>query len=128
GGVLVGPDDGGVDHRVLVVWVNDQLVEDDLPDTGVGPAQVAAVDVLPAAEAGGQIAPGNAGAVAVQDRVDEQAVVASGASAGVFASGDEAADGVPLSVGEGVSAGRDGGARCGVLGVSSGHEREQLQR
>src|ERR1019366_6529970 len=60
GAVLVRPDDGGVDHRVFVVWVIRQGLEKTLPNPARRPTRKALVDVLPISEALRQIAPRSA--------------------------------------------------------------------
>ena len=71
----MGAHAGAVDHRVFGVGVFGQVLEHTLPDAGLGPAAMAAVDVLPVAEPLGQVAPGNPRPVAIQHRLDEQPVV-----------------------------------------------------
>ena len=73
GAVLMGTHDGAVDHRVFVVRIGGEELKDPFPDPGLCPAAEAAMDVLPLAKAFRQIAPGNAGAKAVEDGLDEQA-------------------------------------------------------
>jgi hypothetical protein len=75
GAVLVGPDDGAVDHRVFVVGIGGQMLEDLLPDPALGPAAEPAMGVLPIAESLRQIAPRDAGAVAIENRFDESTIV-----------------------------------------------------
>jgi hypothetical protein len=65
---------------------------------------VAAVDVFPVAEALGQIAPRDAGAVALEHGLDEQAVVARGDADGVCAAGKEVFNGEPLVITKSVAA------------------------
>jgi len=64
------------------------------------------VRVLPAAEALRQIAPGNAGAVAEQHRLDEQAVVGGDYADGARPPGQQVLNPAPLVVSQGVSAHR----------------------
>src|SRR3712207_6019396 len=75
GAVLMGAHDGAVDHRILVVSSLAQMFKDTLPDAGFGPAGKAAVCVVPVAKAFSkafwQIAPGQPGAIAVEDGLDE---------------------------------------------------------
>lgn len=80
-------DDGRIDHGVLVVGVIRQFREEPFPDPRLGRARVPAVDVLPAAEAFGEIAPGDSGPVAVDDGFHEEAVVAGGDADGAVAAG-----------------------------------------
>src|SRR5205085_8853637 len=78
GAVLMGAHDGAIDHRIFVVGIGRELLEDALPDTGFGPAGEAPVHVVPVAEPLWQIAPRDAGTVAIQPRFDEPAVVRRG--------------------------------------------------
>lgn len=74
--MLMGPNNGAVDHGVLVVGIGGQMLKDALPHAGLGPAAEPSVRVLPIAKALGQIAPGNSGAVSIHNRFDEAAIVA----------------------------------------------------
>src|SRR4051812_50195858 len=78
GAVLMGAHNGAVDHRILVVSVPGQALKNPLPDAGSGPAAEAAMDVLAVAKALRQVAPGDAGAIAVEDGINKQAVVPGG--------------------------------------------------
>ena len=71
----MGTHNGAVDHRVFVVGIDRQMLKHSLPDAGLGPAAETAVDVLPVAKVFRQVAPRNAGSVAVQHRFHEQAVI-----------------------------------------------------
>jgi hypothetical protein len=102
--VLVGAHHGAVDHGVLVVGVAGQALEDPFPHAGLGPAAEAGVDLLPGAEPFRQVAPGDAGAVPVQHRLDEQAVVLGRDPDPPLAPGQEVLDPVPLVVPQGVAA------------------------
>jgi len=75
GAVLVGARDGAVDRRVLIVGVGGEPLEEGRPHTLVGPAGEAAMDILPVTTALRQVTPGDTGAIAVEHRLDEQAVV-----------------------------------------------------
>ena len=74
----MGADDRAVEHRVLVVRLTREMPEDPLPDPALGPAAEAGVHLLPITEACRQVTPGKAGAVAIEHRLDEQAVVLGG--------------------------------------------------
>lgn len=67
--------DGAVDHRVFVIGIGSQVLENPLPNPRFRPAAVTAMDVLPVAKAFGQVAPGNPRPVAIQHRLDKQTVV-----------------------------------------------------
>jgi hypothetical protein len=75
GAVLMRADYGAVDHRVFVVGVGGEMVEDLLPDPALGPAAEPTMGILPIAEALRQIAPWDAGAVTIEHRFDEAAIV-----------------------------------------------------
>jgi hypothetical protein len=71
-------NNGAVDHRVLVVRLTRQVLEDPGPHAGFAPATEPGVDLVPVAKAFRQIAPGYTGAVAVENGFDEQAIVLGG--------------------------------------------------
>jgi hypothetical protein len=77
GAVLVGAHDGAVDHRVFVVGIGGQMLEDLLPHPAFGPTAEPAMGVLPIAPSLRQIAPWGAGAVAVEHRLDESPIILS---------------------------------------------------
>jgi len=54
------------------------MLEDLLPDPGFGPPSEPAMGILPVAQALRQIAPRDAGAVAIEHRLDEATIVLSG--------------------------------------------------
>jgi hypothetical protein len=49
GAVLVSAHDGAVDHRVFVVGIGCEMLEDPLPDSGFSLAAEAQMDILPVA-------------------------------------------------------------------------------
>ncbi len=104
--MLMGADDGAVDHGVLIVRLIGQMLEHSLPHPAPGPATEAGVDLLPGAEPLRQIAPGNAGAVAVEHSLDEQAVVPGGHAHMPGAAGQQVLDPLPLVVAQGIAAHR----------------------
>src|SRR4051794_31842068 len=106
GAVLVGAHDRAVDHRVLVVGLAGEVPEDPLPHAGLRPAAEAGVDLLPVAEPLRKIAPGDAGAVAVEHRLDEQAVVLRRLAHVPLAAGQQVPDPLPPVVAERVAAHR----------------------
>jgi len=94
----MGAHDGAVEHRVLVVGSLGQMREDALPDAGSGPAGKAAGGIVPVAKAFWQIAPGDPGAIAVEDGVDEQAVVCGGHANAIRTARQQILDPVPLVI------------------------------
>ena len=101
--VLMGAHDGAVDHRIFVVGILGQVLEDALPDAGLGPATEAAVDVLPVAKTLRQVTPGDAGAIAVEHGVDEQAVICRGHTDAPWPARQVVFDPLPLVVTQGMS-------------------------
>ncbi len=67
--------DGAVDHRVFIVRIGREMLKDPLPDSSFGPAAETPVHIVPVTKALRQVTPGNAGTVAIQHRLHEQAVV-----------------------------------------------------
>jgi hypothetical protein len=76
--VLVRANNGAVDHGVLVIGIGGEMLKDPLPNPGPGSAAEPPVRVLPIAKALWQIAPRNSGAVSIQNRFDESAIIAGG--------------------------------------------------
>src|ERR1700739_1074351 len=74
----MGANDGAVDHRVFVVGGGGKMLEDLLPHTAVGPATEPPMSILPIAEPVWQIAPRDAGTVAIEHRFDESTIVLGG--------------------------------------------------
>lgn len=103
GAVLVGPHDGRIDHAPFVVGILGQCFEDAQPYARAAPARVAQVNDAKVAKALGQIAPGNAGSVAVEHGIDKQAVVRSRAPYVPGPAGQKVFDAIPLGIGQGIS-------------------------
>ena len=74
----MGADDRAVEDRVFVVRLARQVLEELRPDPALGPAAEAGAHLLPVPEAFRQVALGNAGPIAIEHRLDEQAVVLGG--------------------------------------------------
>src|SRR4051794_10275869 len=111
GAVLMGAHDGAVDHRILGVSVPGQALKNPLPDTGFSPAAEAAMDVLAVAKALRQVAPGDAGAIAVENGIDEQAVVRGGPTNRPRPAGQQISDPLRLVVTKGISAHRSASSK-----------------
>lgn len=103
--MLVGSHDGRVDHRVLVVGLLRQGFEDPLPDAALAPATVAQVHHPEVPETSWQIVPGDAGPVAIEHGIDEQAVVPGLCSGLAGTPGQQILDALPLIVAQRVSSG-----------------------
>ena len=76
--MLVGAHDGTVNHRIFVVGLGGQVLEEALPHPFIGPTAEPLVGVLPVALPFRQNAPRNSGAVAVEHGFDESAIVVGG--------------------------------------------------
>jgi hypothetical protein len=75
--VLVPADNGAVDDGVFVVRISGGMHEDLLQHPARGPTAEPPVRVLPVAKPLRQIAPRNAGTIAIEHRFNESAVVLS---------------------------------------------------
>jgi hypothetical protein len=96
--VLVSADDSGVDHHVFVIVIAGQQLENALEYAALRPSTKALMHNLPIAEALGQVAPGDAGSIAVQNGFDEQPIVRRGASHMTYSAWQKILDPVPLVV------------------------------
>src|SRR3954454_19229813 len=74
----MSPSDRAVDHGVLVVGIDRQVLEHPLPYAGLGPATEAGLHLDPTAEPLGQIAPGDARTIAVEHCLHEEPVILGG--------------------------------------------------
>jgi hypothetical protein len=72
--MLMSSDDGGVDHRVFVVRIVSQRLEKTLPYGARRPPREPRVNVLPVAEALGQIAPRRPRAEFPNHRLNEKSI------------------------------------------------------
>ena len=78
GAVLMGSDNGALDHRIFVVGIGGQAFEHALPNPVFGPAAEPPMGILPAAGALGQVAPPNSRAIPIEDRFDKAPIVLGG--------------------------------------------------
>src|SRR5439155_20558393 len=77
GTVLVGTHNGAIDHGVFIIRVGRQHLEHLLPHPTLGPARKSRMNFDRIAKALRQIAPGDASAIAIENRFDKQPVVLS---------------------------------------------------
>jgi len=96
--VLVSAYDGGIDHHVFVVVIARQELENARENSALRPSTEALMDDLPIAKALGQIAPRDAGSIAVQNGFDEQSIVRRSASHMAFSARQKILDPLPLVV------------------------------
>jgi len=101
--VLVSPNDGAVDHRVLVVGIGCEMLKEALPHPGFGPATEPPVRVLPVPEAFRQVAPRDSRAISIQNRLDEAAIVAGGCPGITWLAGKQILDPFSLIVAKSIS-------------------------
>ncbi len=106
GAVLVRAHNGPVDHRIFVVGIGREMLEDPLPDSRLRPPAEAPVHVFPIPEAFRQIAPGYPGPIAVEHRFDEPPVVDRGHANPTLAPRKQVPDAVPLIIAKSVAAHR----------------------
>ncbi len=96
--MLVSPNNGCVDHHVLVVVITGQQLENTLENPALRPPVEALVDDVPVAEALGKIAPRNAGSKSVDNRVNKQPVVLCRSANVAFAARQKVLDPLPLVI------------------------------
>jgi len=110
--VLMRPDDGAVDHRVFVVGVGGEMFEDLLPDPALGPAAEPTMGILPITEALRQIAPWDAGAVTIEHRFDESAIVLRAGANMADPPRQQVLDPLPLVIAQSISGHRSAFAKA----------------
>ena len=102
--MLVGTHDRAVDHRVFVVGIGRQHLEEPLPDAAFGPPGEARMNLDRIAKALGQIPPWNACPITIEHRFDKQPIVLGRHSHVTLASRQDILDLVPLVVPKGIAA------------------------
>jgi len=100
--MLMRPNDCAVDHRIFVIGVGGQMLEDLLSDASLGPAAEPSMGVFPVAKALGQITPGDAGAVPMEHGLDESAIVMGGRPDMADPSRQQVFDPLPLVVAQSI--------------------------
>ena len=101
--MLVGPHDGAVNHRIFVVGVGGEVLEEALPHSFLGSTAEPLVGVLPIAKPLRQVAPRNSGAVAVEHRFDEAAIAVGGDADITGLAGQQVLDSLPLVIAKCIS-------------------------
>ena len=96
--VLVGTHNGIIQHRTLVISVGSDILKDPLPDSRLRPAAEPTVHVLPIAETGWQVTPGNPGAAPIEHRFDKQTIVGGRHADRTGSARQKTLDPVPLIV------------------------------
>jgi hypothetical protein len=71
GAMLVGADNGGIDHHVFVVVIARQQFENTIENPALGPPAEALVDDFPIAKTLRKITPWDARSISVQNGFDE---------------------------------------------------------
>ena len=89
---------GGVDDKVLKVWIFHQSLENALPNALLGPAAKALEYAVPVPELFRQIAPRCTCARQPKHGIDEQAIVLAMPSSIAFLTRDKSFDAPPLRV------------------------------
>ena len=80
-------DVAGVDHQPFVIGIDDQFLQESLPETLVAPAAKPAVGVFPVPVIWRQIPPGSAGAQDPENAVEKKPVVFGSATPEALLSG-----------------------------------------
>ena len=96
--MLVGPNDGRVDHQMFQVGIAAEGLHDARPDAGLGPAVEPLERVVPVSEPLGQVTPGYPGAGDPEHGADEEPIVLGGGSGRLGPPGQEMFDANPLFI------------------------------
>jgi hypothetical protein len=104
--MLMGPHDGAIDHRVVIVGIRGKILKHLLPDTRLRPPAEAPMDLDPVTEPLRQIAPRHPGPIAVQNCFDKQPVIPRRHTDRAFTSRQQVSDTIPLVVAKSVAAHR----------------------
>src|SRR5579862_3790479 len=98
--LLVGANQSGVEHEVLILAIFDESLEDTLPHAALGPAREAGVDALPLAVSFRQVVPVRARTQHPQNGIHEQAVILCPSTGIADLAWKQADDPLPLRLGE----------------------------
>ena len=96
--MLVCPDDGGIDHHMLEVWVLRQDLEKILPNAFAGPTIETDEHAIPVAKRAWQITPGRARAQNPKHSIHEQPVVLAGSTSIALLTRNQIRDTRPLHI------------------------------
>jgi hypothetical protein len=99
----VGPHDDAIDHHGFVGGIGGQVLKQAPPHSLLGPPTEAPVRILPIAESFRQVAPGNSGAVSVEDGFDKSAIIVGGYADISRYSGKQVLDSLPLIIAKSIS-------------------------
>jgi hypothetical protein len=98
GGLLVGPDEGSIEHYVRIFRIIDESGKHPLPHAVLRPARKAFMHALPFAVPLGQLVPLRSGPQDPENPVDEQTVVLCGSAGIGFLARQQIGDTRPLLV------------------------------
>jgi hypothetical protein len=113
--MLMGPDNGGIEHHVLVVAIFCQCLEDTFKNAALTPSSQALVSILPITEALRKIAPWNARAIAVKHGLDKQAVIRRRSPDVAFTARKKVFDPFPLIVSQSITTHRSAPNQADLL-------------
>ena len=92
------PHHGAVDHRIFVVGILGHNAKYRGPHTAFGPTAEAPMDVFPIAQVIRQVAPRDAGSVAIEHGIHEKSVVRRRCAHATHPPGQYVLDPVPLVI------------------------------
>src|ERR1700761_1138672 len=98
GAVLMRTHDCAVDHRPFMVGVVRQMVKDRFPNPAFGPTAETGMHLAKVPKPFRQIAPRNAGPIAIHNSFNKQAVIRRGHTHRTFPPRQHALDPVPLII------------------------------
>jgi len=113
--MLVGSNNGGVDHPVFVVAIFCQGLEDPREDAALAPSSQALVGVLPVAEPLRKVTPRDARSIAIEDSLHEKSIVPRGAADVALPAGKEILDPLPLVVPQSITMHRVSSTQADLL-------------
>src|SRR5260370_16583706 len=96
--MLVGTNNGGIDHHVFVVGVARQCLENAVENPALCPSAEALMNDFPITETFREITPRNSGSISVENGFDEQAIVCRSAPHMAFPPGKKILDPFPLII------------------------------
>lgn len=113
--MLMGADDGGIEHHVLIVRIFHQGPKDTIENTAFAPPPETLVDILPTTEPLRKVTPRDARAITVKDSLNKKPVVHRRATNMAITTGKKILDPIPLIVPQSITTHRSAPNQADLL-------------
>jgi hypothetical protein len=101
--VLMSTDDGAIDHRVFVIGIYGQVLENAFPNPALGPSAKPGMHEAPTPKSLRQISPRNPCTIAIKHRFNKQTIVFRRDPYRIFSTRQQVFDSFPLISSQGIA-------------------------